>query len=58
MPPPVVYAQPTYVTPPVWRWDGAYVGTNFGFGARWLVGPDWPLAPPLPMSAARTYMAG
>jgi hypothetical protein len=32
MPPPVVNAQPTYVTPPVWRWTGAYVGTNFGFG--------------------------
>jgi hypothetical protein len=33
MPPPLVYAQPTYVTPPVWRWTGAYVGTNFGFGS-------------------------
>jgi hypothetical protein len=33
MPPPVVYALPTYVTPPAWRWNGAYVGTNFGFGA-------------------------
>lgn len=33
MPPPVVYAPPTYVTPPVWRWDGPYVGTNLGFGA-------------------------
>jgi SH3 domain-containing protein len=32
MPPPLVYAQPTYVTPPVWRWQGPYVGTNFGFG--------------------------
>ena len=32
MPPPVVYALPTYVTPPVWRWDGPYVGTNLGFG--------------------------
>ena len=32
MPPPVVYVQPTYVTPPAWRWTGAYVGTNFGFG--------------------------
>jgi hypothetical protein len=32
-PPPVVYAPPTYVTPPVWRWDGPYVGTNLGFGA-------------------------
>jgi hypothetical protein len=33
MPPPVVYALPTYVTPPVWRWSGAYVGGNFGFGS-------------------------
>ena len=33
MPPPVVYAQPTHVTPPVWKWNGPYVGTNFGFGA-------------------------
>lgn len=33
MPPPVVYALPTYVTPPAWRWNGPYVGTNFGFGA-------------------------
>jgi hypothetical protein len=33
LPPPVVYALPTYVTPPVWRWDGPYVGGNFGFGA-------------------------
>ena len=33
MPPPVVYPLPTYVTPPVWRWDGPYVGTNLGFGA-------------------------
>ena len=32
MPPPFVYVQPTWVTPPVWRWTGAYVGTNFGFG--------------------------
>jgi hypothetical protein len=33
LPPPVVYALPTYVTPPVWRWDGPYVGGNFGFGS-------------------------
>jgi hypothetical protein len=33
MPPPFVNLQPTYVTPPVWRWTGAYVGTNFGFGS-------------------------
>ena len=32
MPPPFVYVQPTWTTPPVWRWTGAYVGTNFGFG--------------------------
>ncbi len=32
MPPPFVDAQPTWTTPPVWRWTGAYVGTNFGFG--------------------------
>ncbi len=33
MPPPVVNVLPTYVTPPAWRWSGAYVGTNFGFGS-------------------------
>jgi hypothetical protein len=33
MPPPVVNAPPTYVTPPVWRWSGAYVGGNFGSGS-------------------------
>jgi hypothetical protein len=33
MPPPVVYASPTYVTPPVWRWTGPYVGGNWGFGS-------------------------
>jgi hypothetical protein len=32
-PPPVVYALPTYVTPPVWRWDGAYIGGSWGFGS-------------------------
>ena len=31
MPPPFVHVQPTWITPPVWRWTGAYVGTNFGF---------------------------
>jgi hypothetical protein len=30
LPPPVVYALPTYVTPPAWRWNGAYVGGNWG----------------------------
>ena len=33
MPPPVVNLQPTYVTPPVWRWTGPYVGLNGGFGS-------------------------
>jgi hypothetical protein len=33
MPPPVVYASPTYVTPPAWRWTGPYVGLNGGFGS-------------------------
>jgi hypothetical protein len=33
MPPPVVYASPTYVTPPAWRWTGPYVGTTGGFGS-------------------------
>jgi hypothetical protein len=32
MPPPVVYASPTYVTPPAWQWRGPYVGLNGGFG--------------------------
>ncbi len=32
MPPPVVYASPTYVTPPVWRWTGPYLGVNGGLG--------------------------
>ena len=30
MPPPVVYALPTYVTPPAWRWTGPYLGVNGG----------------------------
>ena len=30
MPPPVVYASPTYVTPPAWRWTGPYIGVNGG----------------------------
>ena len=33
MPPPFVNLQPTYVTPPVWRWTGPYVGLNGGFGS-------------------------
>jgi hypothetical protein len=33
MPPPVVYASPTYITPPAWRWTGPYVGLNGGFGS-------------------------
>jgi hypothetical protein len=33
MPPPFVNLQPTYVTPPVWRWTGPYVGGNWGFGS-------------------------
>jgi hypothetical protein len=30
MPPPVVYASPTYITPPSWQWTGPYVGLNGG----------------------------
>jgi hypothetical protein len=33
MPPPVVYASPTYITPPAWQWSGPYVGLNGGFGS-------------------------
>jgi hypothetical protein len=33
MPPPVVYASPTYITPPAWRWTGPYIGLNGGFGS-------------------------
>ncbi len=33
MPPPFVYVQPTYVTPPTWRWSGAYIGVNGGVGS-------------------------
>ena len=33
MPPPFVNVQPTYVTPPAWRWTGPYVGGSFGFGS-------------------------
>jgi hypothetical protein len=36
MPPPVVNAPPTPVTPPAWQWQGLYVGGNLGFGA-----PSW-----------------
>lgn len=32
-PPPVAYALPTYVTPPVWSWSGPYAG--FGLGSGW-----------------------
>jgi hypothetical protein len=33
MPPPAVHASPTYVMPPVWRWNGPYVGLNGGVGS-------------------------
>jgi len=33
MPPPMVHASPTYITPPAWRWTGPYVGLNGGFGS-------------------------
>ena len=33
MPPPVLNASPTYVTPPAWRWSGPYVGVHGGFGS-------------------------
>jgi hypothetical protein len=33
MPPPFVNAQPTYITPPAWRWQGPYVGGSWGFGS-------------------------
>jgi len=33
LPPPLVSVQPTYVTPPAWRWTGAYVGGSWGFGS-------------------------
>jgi hypothetical protein len=36
LPPPVVNAQPTYVTPPVGGWSGPYVGFSGGYGwGRW-----------------------
>jgi len=34
MPPPFLNAQPTYVTPPAWRWQGPYLGVNGGLGAH------------------------
>jgi hypothetical protein len=34
MPPPFVNMQPTYVTPPAWRWTGPYIGGSFGFGSN------------------------
>ena len=33
MPPPVVYASPTYITPPAWQWTGPYVGLNGSVGS-------------------------
>jgi hypothetical protein len=33
MPPPAVYASPTFVTPPAWRWNGPYVGLNGSVGS-------------------------
>jgi len=33
LPPPFLNAQPTYVTPPAWRWQGPYLGVNGGFGS-------------------------
>ena len=33
MPPPVVFASPTYITPPAWRWTGPYVGLNGSVGS-------------------------
>jgi hypothetical protein len=32
-PPPIVYALPTFITPPAWRWSGPYVGLNGGIGS-------------------------
>jgi len=34
LPPPFVNVQPTYVTPPAWRWQGPYLGVNGGLGSR------------------------
>jgi hypothetical protein len=31
--PPVVFASPTYITPPAWRWTGPYVGLNGAVGS-------------------------
>ena len=33
MPPPVLYASPTYITPPAWKWTGPYIGLNGGIGS-------------------------
>ncbi len=33
MPPPVVDASPTHVTPPAPRWTGPYIGLNGGYGS-------------------------
>ena len=36
LPPPVVYALPTYATPPAWSWGGPYIGGSWGYGwSRW-----------------------
>jgi hypothetical protein len=34
IPPPIVNALPTYVTPPAWQWTGPYVGVHGGFGSN------------------------
>jgi hypothetical protein len=33
MPPPAVYASPTYITSPAWRWTGPWFGLNGGVGS-------------------------
>ena len=33
LPPPIIHVQPPFVTPPAWRWTGAYVGGSWGFGS-------------------------
>ena len=34
MPPPLVNALPTFVTPPAWQWTGPHVGVHGGFGSN------------------------